>query len=280
MMKLCLIGNSHAGALKLGWEIIKSEFPNCALTVFAAPGSQIDELCVRGSKLSPKTSTTRRFLKHTSGGAVRIDVRDYDRFLVCGASSANALGRLMMSARIDTEPKDERQPLSLPFLMRIVEGDLRASSAVRVVQKLREITDKPIGLIPKPLRVDKGEWPAGKSFLGSETPQKLADCFAVAARTIADSLNSEIFFQPEDTKSAPLHSKMEYSKGSTRLRGGNRSPAAHNVAHMNARYGALVMGAILANPAWSGEEVSLAGAQPTNDNAVVKKSRSILEHQG
>jgi hypothetical protein len=280
MVKLCLIGNSHAGALKLGWEIIKSEFPNCALTVFAAPGSQIDELCVRGSKLSPKTSTTRKFLKRTSGGEARIDTRNYDRFLVCGASNANALGRLLMLARIDTEPKDERQPLSLPLLRRIAEGDLRTSSAVRVVQKLREITDKPIGLIPKPLRTDEGEWFAEKSFLGIETPQKLADCFAAAARTIADSLNCALFFQPEVTKSAPLHTKRDYSKGSTKLLGGNRSPAARNVGHMNAKYGALVMGAILANPAWSGDETSFADAQPTNDNAVVKKSRPILEHQG
>ncbi|HEX3431634.1 MAG TPA: hypothetical protein VHT03_12180 [Rhizomicrobium sp.] len=254
MIKLCLLGNSHAGALKLGWDIVKSNFPNCDVTVFAAPGKRIDDLQVRGRRLVADSVRLRRFLKRISGVGGSFSVRRYDRFLVCGSGfHAGVPAGFLAKARIDTEPKDERQPLSLPLFMRMVEADLRAASAILTVEKLRRITRKPIGLIPLPLRIEQSEWAAEKAILGSGTPQKLADCFAAAARTIADSLNCEMFTQPPFTKAGPLRSKSEYAKGSTRLVG-NRLHGSDNVVHMNAAYGAALWHVILADPAWSGEK--------------------------
>lgn len=245
MIKLCLIGNSHAAALKLGWELIKGEFSDLEVTIFAAPGDQMGDLRVKGRRLVPGSSKLRKTLK-TICGRGRIKEKDYDRFLVCGMKyGANTLVRLLIAHRLGHEPKDDRQPISLPFFERIAAAQLRSLPSIAMIENLRRITKKPIGLIVQPFCSDHAEWTDAKYIRQPETEQKLAEKFVSLTQDIVASLDCDVFFQPEATKSSPLRTRGEFSIGSRRLSNSNPHELL-DIRHMNPDYGAIVWRSILA----------------------------------
>ncbi len=65
MTSICLIGNSHLGALKLGWPSIAAEFPEMNLDFYASAGDSLD-LAVMAGRIEPTTDAIRQRLAYTS----------------------------------------------------------------------------------------------------------------------------------------------------------------------------------------------------------------------
>jgi hypothetical protein len=257
MTTICAIGDSHLAALKLGWETIKADHPGIRLVFFGAPGMNLKDLAVSEASLVPTTERLRKMMKHTSGGLETI-TRSYDRFLVCGMKFAVFMvQRLYHKYRSEAEERDERPPISNECLLRAAQGCLRTSLSVEVVEKLRQVTRAPIGLIPVPFRAND----AAVGQMWKRDRALVARTFAEAARRLGDDLDFQPLFPPAAMLSNPIQTKAEYSENSVRLQGGNKAHGEEDVAHMNPKYGAELLGAILADPAFGAPPSRLATAR-------------------
>lgn len=85
-MKICIIGNSHVGALKRAWdELFDAEIKlKYELTFFAAKADGISDLELNGNVLAPNSDVIRRSIEFTSGGYGEIKLDNYDAFLIHG----------------------------------------------------------------------------------------------------------------------------------------------------------------------------------------------------
>ncbi len=79
MKRVCIIGDSHIGALQSGWRALGDEFPDIEVTSFGAPRPLFDELQVSGRRLVPASERLREYFVRTSGGEAEIS-GTYDRY--------------------------------------------------------------------------------------------------------------------------------------------------------------------------------------------------------
>jgi hypothetical protein len=265
MTEICIIGNSHLASLKMGWDIIKDDFRRINPTFFAAPGKTMENLAVSDNALVGTTDKLSRSLARLSGGKSQID-DVYDRYLVCGLKfSVSALVLLLRDYRIETEPKDGRQPLSDECFRNVIEGCLRQTLCIETIQKLRLITRAPIGLIPVPYRNDSSSWSYAKFVRCDDTWRCLARDFVLACENLAKAMRFKVFFQPESTISEALRTKSIYSEGSVQLENMAKRHEAREPNHMNALYGGVVLRSVFSDTAWiDGPRAAvLAGAYNT-----------------
>lgn len=213
-MEICVIGDSHAAALKSGWEQIRGQTDGHALTFFAAPGDQIGELAVRNDRLVPSSEKLREALIKTSGGRHRIVTARYDVFFLCGLKLTINLLRpgetdASMFAKVDGSP---------------------LASALR---KLRQCTTRPVVVVPQPFSVRPG---------GSYSASRRALVFDNACHRLASENASTFLPQPEETRDATgIGTLAKFARSAARLGGGT-----DDGAHMNADYGAIVLRAAFA----------------------------------
>lgn len=240
MSRICVIGNSHITAMKLGWEIVGHERPDLEATFFGAPAKTIAQTAVRENTIFPASPEVEQFFLQTSGGKSQID-DTYDCYLVCGLKFS--LARLLSMSdrhRTETESRDDRRPISAEFLHAVIASGLRQSLAIEIARKLRRISAAPIVVIPVPFRSDHGENHLPERFAEDAQRRQIAERFKAAAESAGEELNVEICFQPDATISEQLLTKAMYSRGSAPL--GNMTDAHpdDDATHMNGEFGALV----------------------------------------
>ena len=87
LVKVCIIGDSHVGALKKAWAVIDRTFPGIRITFFALPALALDSVVAANGTLCSVSEGDRKALEFISGGKSHIDPGEYDVFLVygCGA---------------------------------------------------------------------------------------------------------------------------------------------------------------------------------------------------
>jgi hypothetical protein len=247
MKRVCIIGDSHIGALQSGWRALGDEFPDIEVTSFGAPRPLFDELQVSGRRLVPASERLREYFVRTSGGEAEISGA-YDRYLVCGLSWAM---RLLLPSigkfRSEDLVVDGRVPLSNDCYDRVMKGLLRDSLTMRTLKNLRTITDRPIAVIPAPMPSDMIPAPVYRRFCDSGDAQPIAACFLSAAAAVAKDVDVELIRQPPETLSNPIQTLQIYKRGSVRTFQGNLDieHGEDDHQHMNAAYGALVLRAAL-----------------------------------
>lgn len=87
MKKICVIGDSHAGAMKLGWDEIRSEYYDIDFAFLAVPGVGILNLTNNASVLTLKTNDLRERAKKKLSGLETVDVNEFDVILCTGMTS-------------------------------------------------------------------------------------------------------------------------------------------------------------------------------------------------
>jgi len=243
MMSVCLIGDSHIGALLLGWRTIRDEFPEVQITPFGAPRDLVGELNVSDGRLVCPDTRLRRHFARLSGGADAI-TGDYDRYLVCGVGWGI---RFLLAAigkfRSEDQVTDDRIPLSEDCYARAMAGLLRDSLSMQTVTKLRQITSRPIGVIPVPMPGEAARSPIYKRLCDSGDAQKIASHFMSAAMIVAKEAGAEFLQQPPETLSNPIQTLLFYKRDAVRLFVGNLDTehGEKDYQHMNAAYGELVL---------------------------------------
>ncbi|RYG08804.1 MAG: hypothetical protein EON96_19350, partial [Caulobacteraceae bacterium] len=148
--RICFIGNSHLGALRLAWGEADTR-AGWTATFFAAPGGLMRGLVIEDGMLAGHDPQLVKSLEYT-GGAARIDPSQYDLFVVLGqgfrlveAASIYATHRLYEDAN------DRVAPVSHAALGATVRTRLARSAAIVTVRKLRKLTTAPVLLTPDPL---------------------------------------------------------------------------------------------------------------------------------
>lgn len=229
-MRICVIGNSHAGAIKEGWDRIAADHPGVAMQFFAAARRGMEGLRLNEGRLVAGNAQLARDMALSSGGASEIDLAGHDLFLMVG------LG-------LRVHPLDGR--LSLQVRDAILQA-LAGSFAFRLARMIRSATAAPMIVLPAPLH-------AAPEGSGPEAAQ-LADYDACLGRIgdLAAIEGLRVMAQPAETRPSGWATAPDWSRGSRRLGAvvGAAGKGAHpedERIHMNAEFGALWLSMILAD---------------------------------
>lgn len=229
-MRICVIGNSHAAAIKEGWDRIAADHPGVAVQFFAAPGDNMDGLKLFEGRMVATEPLLAEFVTLSSGGQTEIRPEAHDLFLIVGLGLR--------------PPKMDRRLSAQVY--RAVTSELSRCLACRVAGMIRMVSEAPILMLPNPLPARQ---PTPDETEGRLMRQE--DCLRDVQSALG--LNGlQILRQPEETLSSGWTTDRRWSEGSSTLAGviGMAPGAMHpdsEFNHMNADYGALWLSMILAD---------------------------------
>jgi hypothetical protein len=218
-VKLCVLGDSHAAALKTGWATIAAQHPGIEIAFYAAPGQMMADLTAADGALVAGAELAQFLEKIGASGRIG---GDCDRYLV----------HALYFSPLHTVVLDNRnpEPAEPHFLVDATAKKLRESLAAETVTKLRQITHAPITMTPMPCRI------LAKQPRVQLHDVRLAAAFDQAANRVMAELGVVYLRQPEETRDGAFSTKAEYARDAQRFKGSD-----DDGAHMNAAYGAIVM---------------------------------------
>jgi hypothetical protein len=257
-MKLCIIGNSHAGMLVHAARDGAAE--GLELTYMARQGRGPEGLRLRGNSLRAMRPETRRALARLNmPDRVRIDA--FDAFVVVAmTATVFSLAPLIGSHAIYTwpstrrviqaKPEDETSVLERPFLsepalVASLKQAIEDNIAHSVVQKLRRASEVPIILVPQPC---PSEHVLADTSRQSGIKQLVRSGDAPSAMRALETAHGQVFgevagltrlAQPAETITQHCLTKLAYTRGAGRLNVDGSQPQ-DDILHANAIYGALV----------------------------------------
>lgn len=248
MVRICVIGNSHVAALKLGWDQLGA-VAGVNVTFFGSQKDTLDELRADGRRLIPQSDSVRRKFAMTSGGCTEISVDEYDVFVIHGLSLSfhSVVNQFVRNGNArDVSFVD-------------VKSVLDKSIAVKVGRMLKNL-DRPVLLSSQPfaseLSIEGGkrnQWVG----LVDENGVPTSDALKILRLYKEYLRRHEVIEQPIETVAREFLTRVDYAIDSVRLSKNMtvKHPDA-DLNHMNAKYGALVMEAIVARivegePRWS-----------------------------
>ncbi len=224
-MRICVIGNSHCGALVSAWRADSEGRSDKTLTFFAMRGRAIKDLRVSWRRLVAKDRDSAKALAFTSGGIKRIDPRRYDRVLVYGL--------IRQPPATDTD-----DGFSLALREAVLTDWFDRSLAKTMVMRLRQITDKPIDVAPAPFQLaPKGAVPGRWALAYEDEARSFARSF--------DTLGARFWPQPPETivPGGTRATRPEFSKGSVRLAidetSVGKKHAVSDLKHANRAFGTI-----------------------------------------
>lgn len=235
-MKLCVLSNSHAAALKTGHDQLGEEDRQALeLSFFAARHHGLAHVEARDGVLQAALPEVEAELRFTSGGSGVLDPRDHDAFLI------HALGLAYDYAQFDPVFRSRQ------YLRRVFSSSLSRSLALALFGKLRSVTEKPIYLSHQPYVSEADSRLRHKV----EKSPHVGLPFADVMRPLMQQLEGPVHWieQPEDTITHGHFTRQAFSEGSLRLAisassQGKRHGGDDHV-HMNANYGQAFWSAFL-----------------------------------
>jgi hypothetical protein len=234
MTRICIISDSSVNAIKTGWPLVESQYPDCELTYFAAGRDNMRTLEVSDGRLISNDPHCAQRMRRSSDGLDAI-TNDYDWYLIFALGfNLNFIVHLCMMYRIECEGTDERVPVSDACFQGAVEGELYDSMAMATVFKLRQITSAPIAMVAAPMRCRLQASSGMRRMRETGVDQSIKNLANGVAQHLARKHDFRLFLQPEHTLSTPLTTDSMYS----------RVPGATD-GHMNAAFGKEVWNAVL-----------------------------------
>lgn len=263
MKRLCVIGTSHIGALKTGWDSIKTEQSDWDIVFFGAPDYGVKERLRHvkrsGSKLAPMEKYTREYFEITSGGQSEIDLDAYDCFLIQGAGISVSL--IMRSIYLQFRSERHAMPggnilVSDACFSDAVKGLFLSSVAVRLADDISAAVEKPVYLVPGPCPSDgllsarkatKKVWREAiqnwQKIHAAGDDLVLADQYKAGLDAVR-AVGYRLIDIPEELYGGPCFTKHEYCHGSEWLQDNKYETSPDDdYLHMNSRYGAKLLNA-------------------------------------
>jgi hypothetical protein len=242
---LCVIGNSHAGAIWQAWKsgaiAARAGF---SITVFASQASSV-ELVRRDGALVPVNPLVSKMFAYTSGGKTSIEISAYDAFLLAGLGFGIDLARTF--SRCSVVEHLEHGPVetlvSHACLAEVVRAHNGKSAALKFATEIRADSAKPIMIYPTPFRPEPtvSDWNdpclTDRALLERILPRSME-----ASSELAGEYGCEVFWQHPATVSLPGLTKAEFAKGAVNL----RASLENKSKHVNPDFAVLSLEAILA----------------------------------
>jgi hypothetical protein len=247
--RLCVIGNSHLAAFKLGWDqlLAKKDARIAAITptFFGAPRDGVKNLDLREGHLVPTTEAVKEHFLRLSGGRAHIDPALYDGFLLVGlGASMKRTLRLYRTHRwFGVQQKADCPVVSRAFAQAFLAQGYAATRLAQVAQMLRSATDKPVFVTPEPywaaVQADQsaktGDYGSAKAAASGDG-DRIAQMF-VAAMTQALGPHATLIWQPDATIENGIVTRARFNKGASKFITGEGKES--DAAHMNGDYGAV-----------------------------------------
>ena len=213
-LRICVLGNSHVGALRRGWEALQAERVDIQPVFFASPGRSLATLERHDDRLVPTTPGVAKYLALTSGGLPEISLGDFDAFLLVG------MAFLM--------PQVDRRHSSA-VLRTACQDAWSGSVCARMVALVRASSQVPLLVLHNPLPISRRE-------VAHLQPATYADTLhCLEAGVVPPGVT--LLPQPAATRAEDWLTQAEFSAGATTLLG--EGVAEDNATHMNARFGEL-----------------------------------------
>jgi len=222
-MKICVMGNSHVGSLKRGWDEIKGDYRQHEITFFAQRSDGLEGLIAHDGKLIPNNEKLAKALEFTSGGKKEVDPNEYDVFVIYGTGvniNVVADNHFYSNAVIESSLND------------LVTNTL----SFNLLKGVRALTDKPvfIGHLPlvPPMEV-----------LSDTMPSDYIARVELINEMTYRPLNAELVRQPLSTIVNGNHTHPDFSKGSKALAVGDSGDNVYHPEsdsdHMNDKFGEI-----------------------------------------
>lgn len=247
MIRVAIIGRSHVGALKLGWDKVADQYPDHEVSCFASIGSARSKIRLIGKVYGYHNDTPAPdeiIFSHPE--ARRIDLAQFDHVIHAGyPTREEVLSTIFEDYDIDGAPQG-----GAPNRM----SASAFSALIDILVERRMMNSKwfdwaqpRIWVNPKPypdMRCLQGDDPdfehwqqlckdrALLDWARKEYTRRLHDTFVQRGITLLP--------HPAESIAACGLTDTHYSKGSFGIRR-NRTHDERDFAHMNADYGALVM---------------------------------------
>jgi hypothetical protein len=217
-MKICILSNSHAAALKNGWDNLSVNYPDMELNFFASRQKGLAGLDLQGGNLIPNNEALLKDISYTSNGLGLIDLNVYDLFLIYG---------FLRVPRFDLRYSHA--------LMRQASLDsFNLSLGGKLYRLIRQVTQKPIiiGLAPN------SSFYARKENRENKLTYSHSLKFLEEAIVVSDLL---LIPQPEESLIDNWYTDHKYCISSKRLDVGdkisNKEHPPHEIHHMNGEFG-------------------------------------------
>lgn len=246
-MKVCVLGNSHIGALRRAW--ILEETPGFKLTFFGVGLEHLCRLKQDQDRIIPSSEVAKNAFLHTSGGLDAIKVSDYDAFLLVGAG----FGLHTVSAEIfrqhrlsPYEGPDGAAIISEEFAVAALVDALARSTLIRMAKSVAAMTCAPVLLVPEPhpnrmITTQDTSW----CWRSEQARALLRKAYRTGLRKIGRKI--PIAPQPERTIKDHVFTAEKFNlKPGSRVQrmmstGTARIPDAGDMIHMNSKYGTRVL---------------------------------------
>ena len=219
---ICVLGNSHVGALKRAWDLMPEWHQEYNLVFFTARSNGLGGLILIDNKLVPKTDRLKRTITYTSGGKSEIDIVEYDLFLIYG---------LQMEVFF-VEPG---KFFSSAVIKQTVLDSVKGTTSWKIMEMIRSVTNKKIYVGHNPLPIQK------KGDDRIYPPESYLSGINLMNDEVYDKCNAELIAQPADTIVNGCFTERELSKGSKRLPVGDamdeEAHPDHDSRHMNEEFG-------------------------------------------
>lgn len=222
-MNICVIGNSHAGALKAAWDKEAGAW-QAQLTFFASPGLNSALLEERDGVYVASKDKIRRFFNVTSGGKEEIDPSHYDAFVIAGVHFSFPLLRPRLSRQVRKA---------------VISDMFDSSDSFSFLEIIRKKSSGPIVISPRPL------YPHVNDAATDENSLERFEETIETMNEVGDGLQA--LFAPPPVEALSIcrrFTKPEYLTGADTLNGGKHKDESNIRArnpHGNADYGSLVL---------------------------------------
>lgn len=226
-MLICILGNSHAAALKHGWDLIAQGHPDVELHFFSMLGQNLGRLILDGETLRlPDKSRPVRSFPEAAGGAV--DIGRYDAFILYG------LG-------LHAEVLEPAAGVSRACHDCVIADSVRATAAWSLLSDIRKVSAAPVLVGATPLRAAEKARSRGADAALDQNATGLARLFAEKQARFLSQPAATIV-NGDETDPAFNMGVVPIAKDAAEADAGARHK---DRVHMNAAYGRLVLEAYL-----------------------------------
>lgn len=250
MIRLCIIGNSHMAAYKLGWDALVAAGDPATRAVmpvfFGAPRDGIRQVKEAAGRIVPLRKDIAEGFERTSGGQREIVLADYDAVLLLGLGvSVKRILRLYKThVWHGLAPDPARVMLPTRFVREFLAERYGSTLMGETADKVRQGREMPILAVAEPFwaswaREDSGDKPdyGWDAAIRAGDAERLGQMFH---ETVSAGLSGRASYVPQDAETVEhgILTRAAFNKDASRLISGEGGGT--DAAHMNGAFGAAM----------------------------------------
>lgn len=266
MIRLCIIGNSHMAAYKLGWDMLVAAGDPVTRQIrpvfFGAPRDGIRQVTQEGGRIIPIRKDIAEGFERTSGGQREIRLADHDAVLLLGLGvSVKRILRLYKThVWHGLAPDPARVMVPTRFVRDFLTERYGSTLMGETADKVRQGRDMPMIAVAEPFWASWARENSGdKPDYGWDAAIRAGDSGLLGQmfhETVAASLagRAGLVPQAEETVEHGILTRAEFNKDASRLISGEGGGT--DAAHMNGAFGAAMWPRLAAALSGAGSAVA------------------------